>query len=275
MWYSGLLFLRRLFSSKHEARILVYHSISEDPLNPFSVSPGDFEAQVRFLVQHFNVIPLAELAACLNEGREIPPDSVVITLDDGFKDNYTHAYPTLKKYDVPATMFLIVDRIEADGSFPPELEEQGSGLYLSWSEIEEMSTNGISLGSHTLSHDSLAGLTLGEAKREIQESKRRLEERLSQTVELFSYPYGTVRDFNEDVKTLVAESGYTCACVGLNGTSRRDTDPYLLRRTKIEVGDGMYVFEKAMRGGLDVFILLDRVRQLLPRKVLPALNSQR
>ena len=265
MHYSGLLFLMRLFRSRHRARILVYHSISDAPLNPFSVPPGDLEAQIRSLTQNFNILSLEDLAACLDHGRKIPPDSVVITFDDGLENNYTNAYPILKKYKMPATFFLIVNRVETSSPVSSASADDTAASYLSWAQVKEMSKNGISFGSHTLTHTSLTTLTLQQARREIKESKRILEEQVGQPVHLFSYPFGTVRDFNEDIKNIVAESGYTCACIGLNGTNKGGTDPYLLKRTKIEVNDGMYVFEKAMRGGLDIFILLDKARRFLDR----------
>jgi peptidoglycan/xylan/chitin deacetylase (PgdA/CDA1 family) len=264
MYYSGAMFLQNLFKTGSRARILVYHSISEDPLNPFSVSPKDFEEQVRTLSQEYNVVSLEELLACINnEEKEIPLDSVAITLDDGFKDNYTYAYPILRGYAAPATMFVIVTRLESNGALPSPSVGQGSDRYLSWDQVIEMSKNGISIGSHTLTHRWLTGITLEEARREIVESKERLEQRLGKPVSLFAYPGGRVCDFAPDIKALVAESGYSGACIGLNGTNGRNTDPYLLRRTKIEMGDSIYVFRKAMKGALDVFILLDQARRFL------------
>ena len=262
MYYSGAAFLHNLLRVGPRARILVYHSISHDPLNPFSVSPEDFEEQVRFLSQAYHVIPLEELVACTRgEAGEIPPDSVVITLDDGFRDNYVHAYPILSKYKVPATIFVIVDRLEPSDAREVERGGRGSSNYLSWDQVVEMSENGISIGSHTLTHPWLTKVTSGEARREIAESKTRLEQRLGKPVRLFAYPGGRVCDFNQDIAAIVAESGYSGACVGLNGTNGRSTNPYLLRRTKIEVDDGMFVFRKAMRGALDIFVLLDQARR--------------
>lgn len=262
MHYSGAAFLRNLFTAGPRARILVYHSISNDPLNPFSVSPEDFEEQARFLSQEYNVVPIEELVACIRgEGGEILPNSVVITLDDGFRDNYDYAYPILRKYGLPATMFVIVARLSPGGASQPEPGEQQSGRYLSWDQVVEMSQNGISIGSHTLTHPWLTEVALEEARREIVESKARLERRLGKPVKLFAYPGGRICDFNQDIRAIVAESGYSGACVGLNGANGSNTDPYLLRRTKIEVDDGMYVFKKAVRGALDVFVLLDQVRR--------------
>ena len=262
MYYSGAVFLRNLFRTGSRARILVYHSISEDSLNPFSVSPEDFEKQVRFLSQEYNVISLEELAACIKSGEKgIPAGSVAITLDDGFRDNYTHAYPILRKHNVPATIFVITDRLESNGAPRSEPGAQESGSYLSWDQVVEMSESGLSIGSHTLTHPWLTEITLEEARREIVESKERLEQRLGKPVPLFAYPGGRVCDFNQDIKAIVAESGYSGACIGLNGANGCGTDPYLLRRTKIEVGDGMYVFKKAMKGALDIFVLLDHARR--------------
>ncbi len=261
MYYSGAVFLYNLFKMEAKARILVYHSIDNDPLNPFSVSPEDFEEQVRFLSQEYNVISLDELVAYVRGEREkIAPDSVVITLDDGLRDNYVHAYPILRRHDVPATIFVIVACLESHDTPQSKVEGQGSGRYLSWDQVVEMSENGVSFGSHTLMHPRLTKIKPEEARREIAESKILLEQRLGKSVRLFAYPGGRLCDFNQDIKTAVAESEYSGACVGLNGTNAYGTDPYLLRRTKIEVDDGMYVFKKAMKGALDIFALLDKVR---------------
>jgi peptidoglycan/xylan/chitin deacetylase (PgdA/CDA1 family) len=262
MTYSGAVFLWNLLHQGPTARILVYHKISNNPLDPFSVSPRDFEAQVRFLSQAYRVISLEELIAHIRAG-DIPSNAVAITLDDGFKDNYTHAYPILKRYRVPATLFVIVDHLGPHTPSAGQGALGASGPHLSWDQVVEMSENGFSFGSHTLTHPWLTQVPLEQARREIVDSKARLEQRLGKPVRLFAYPGGRVCDFNPDIKAIVAESGYSGACIGLNGTNRCNTDPYLLRRTKIEANDGMYVFRKAMKGGLDIFILLDLARRFL------------
>jgi peptidoglycan/xylan/chitin deacetylase (PgdA/CDA1 family) len=126
-----------------------------------------------------------------------------------------------------------------------------------------MSENGIAIGSHTLTHPWLTEVTLEEARHEIAKSKACLEDRIGKPVHLFAYPGGRICDFNRDIRAIVAESGYSGACVGLNGTNGCATDPYLLRRTKIEIDDGMYVFKKALRGALDIFVLLDQARRFI------------
>ena len=251
----------KLFSRGQSARILVYHSINHDPLNPFSVSPGDFEAQVRLLSQKYNVISLQELVSRIQDGKEMPANAVAITLDDGFQDNYTFAYPILKKYNVPATIFVVVESLESKAAVGSSLSGREPGRYLSWAQVREISQNGISFGSHSLTHPWLTQVPLAQARREIVQSKAQLEQFLGEPVHLFAYPGGRLCDFSQEIKEIVIESGYSGACVGLNGANGPDTDPYLLRRTKIEVDDSMGVFEMALKGALDAFILLDRTRR--------------
>ena len=88
---------------------------------------------------NYSVISLSELLKGLRVGQ-LPLKPVVITIDDGFKSTFTLAYPVLKKYNFPATLFLYTDFIEKNS------------YSLTWEEIREMTKNNIEIGSHTLSH---------------------------------------------------------------------------------------------------------------------------
>jgi peptidoglycan/xylan/chitin deacetylase (PgdA/CDA1 family) len=88
-------------------QVLLYHRVHAEP-DPFSVAfvpPSDFEQQIIFLKQHYNVLPLGELWRRVNE-HSLPPNAVAITFDDGYADNYQLALPLLRKHAVPATLFL-------------------------------------------------------------------------------------------------------------------------------------------------------------------------
>jgi peptidoglycan/xylan/chitin deacetylase (PgdA/CDA1 family) len=250
----------RLYAKRSRARILVYHSIDHDPLNPFSVSPLAFEAQVRRLAEAYHPISLDELVSHIREGTELPANAVAITLDDGLRDNYRFAYPILNKYGVPATIYVVVDKLKLEAGTDSASDGGESERYLLWPQVKEMSENGISIGSHTLTHPWLTEVPLEQARHEIAASKTKLEQFLDKPVRHFAYPGGRLCDYNQEIKEAVIESGYLSACVGLNGTNGLDTDPYLLRRTKIEVDDSMAVFERALKGGLDAFVLLDKTR---------------
>jgi peptidoglycan/xylan/chitin deacetylase (PgdA/CDA1 family) len=114
------------------ATILVYHSIADaavhrwiDPRN--ATCPEVFAAQVRFLAAHRRVVPLTELAAALEAGRTLAPGSVVITFDDGYRDNYKVAAPILAHYGLPATFFLATGCID-EGS--PQWVDELHSIYL-------------------------------------------------------------------------------------------------------------------------------------------------
>ena len=93
--------------------IVHYHRISPPAEHEWlmtPVSPQSFERQVRYLQRNFEIMPLETLVSCLRD-QTLPKNSAAITLDDGYKDNYTYAYPILQKYRVPATIFLITGHI--------------------------------------------------------------------------------------------------------------------------------------------------------------------
>jgi peptidoglycan/xylan/chitin deacetylase (PgdA/CDA1 family) len=87
----------------------------------------------------------------------------------------------------------------------------GKQVMLSWDEIREMGENGISFGAHTVSHPRLSILPVEEARREIIESKRKIEQELSQRITSFAYPFGTLKDFDYNTARLVREAGFECA----------------------------------------------------------------
>ena len=91
-----------------QTSILMYHSVSSEdpPWYHSAVKPEDFEREITYLQKVAEIVPLHQLVDWLFQGRDIPSKAVCITFDDGFKDNYTFAYPILRKYNVPATIFL-------------------------------------------------------------------------------------------------------------------------------------------------------------------------
>lgn len=87
--------------------VLMYHRIHNDPVDPWqlSVSPDNFEQQLKVLKHHFNVIPVAEFVK-QQQARKLEKNSICLTFDDGYADNYYHAQPLLVKYNLPATFFI-------------------------------------------------------------------------------------------------------------------------------------------------------------------------
>lgn len=184
-----LFYLLNIFTPKlkNRASILMYHSVSDNNLF-FTVKLGDFERQMNYLCkENFNVIGLAQLFDYLKNKREIPAKTVVLTFDDGYEDNYSNAFPVLKKYNFPATIFLT----KGDTQLKMLNREQ----------IKEMHDSGlIDFEPHTINHPKLSKTDLKEAEKEILESKKIIEKELNKKCRFFAYPYG---DYNEKIIDIV------------------------------------------------------------------------
>ena len=258
-------------------RIFAYHRFSNDP-DPLKrkIDALSFESQIKQLTKDWNVYSLKDyISRCQRDGRA-PSRSVVLTIDDGYCDFYEIAYPILRKYNIPATLFPTVnfvsgkillwpDKIsyaldnarridlriqhgaivfnldlstshsrlhawqtladycltignQAKFDFIHMLEDS---LYLSppqsqpseykavnWSQLTEMSTNGIEIGSHTMNHPILNRVPLLEAEQEIVLSKRTIEANINEPVITFCYPNGRLVDISIEIVRRVQDAGY-------------------------------------------------------------------
>ena len=107
---------RALLSRQRSARVLMYHRIHPERAW-LNVSPEDFLWQMRLIKAFFTPISLGELVDCLRSGRLLPSRAVVITFDDGYRDNYEKAFPILRRLGIPATFFVTTGLIERPGYF--------------------------------------------------------------------------------------------------------------------------------------------------------------
>jgi peptidoglycan/xylan/chitin deacetylase (PgdA/CDA1 family) len=105
---------------QHPCIILLYHRIVDDQTKYLDKGPGmhhhvrDFAQEIPYLKKHYQVLPMDEVVAHIKSGKGFDRPTVAITFDDGYRDNYTIAYPVLKKYDVPATIFLTTSLIGSE-----------------------------------------------------------------------------------------------------------------------------------------------------------------
>ncbi len=109
----GYRFLRACLV-KSQVAILMYHRVVPKRdiwFFPYSITVSDFENQLIYLIKQYTLLSLDELVDHISEQKPLPKKAVVITFDDGYKDNYIYACPILKKYNVPAAIFLVSDYI--------------------------------------------------------------------------------------------------------------------------------------------------------------------
>jgi len=163
------------------------------------------------------------LVQSIRDHQHLKGRNVVITIDDGYEDNFKYAYPVLKKFGFPAIIFLATNFIGNDKKF------------LSWEEVATMSKGGVSFGAHTKTHLYLGNINDEKLIRdEIEGSKRAIEGKLGIPVDYFCYPNG---GFNERVKELVVKAGYKGACTTNRGFADFNNDVYELKRIKVTNAD--------------------------------------
>jgi peptidoglycan/xylan/chitin deacetylase (PgdA/CDA1 family) len=243
---TGYQYICRSKTDREGITILTYHSISNEIEPDEAVTPEEFEKQLQYIKENYKVISLEEAVEYIQTDIENISGSIVITFDDGYRDNYRHAYPLLKKYNFPATIFLVSDFINSNSS-----------KYLSPSEIDEMKGNNISFGSHTISHRILTRLKNEEIIREIRDSKDILESQLGQKINSFAYPVGTRADFNDEIMEIVRTSKYACACSNVYGINGNNADIFALKRVGIETSDNFFLFKKKLNGTLNILSFKD------------------
>jgi len=217
------------FSPRYSVPILTYHSFDYGK-GLLSVSPENFERQMRYIKNKgFNVISFDEFVEGTKKKRTFARNTVVITIDDGYKNNFTYAYPILKKYGFPATIFLVTNRIRTNAD------------YLNWDEVKEMSKNNISFGGHTKNHVYLPSTDdEGLLWDEIAGSKKAIEEHSGMPVDYFCYPLG---GFTGRLKMLVKKAGYRGACTTNQGSDRLNrADVYELNRISVRNSNPYFSF---------------------------------
>jgi len=223
---SVFVFLR----SVYVVPILMYHHIDSNAgRSKLSVSPESFKRQMEFLKKHnYNIVSLTTLAELLKSKASMPRKTIAVTFDDGYEDNYSNAFPVLREYDIPATIFVATDKVGREG-------------YVDWRQLEEMASYGIDIGSHTLSESYLPDVK-DEKKlyKEIYNSRVAIKERLPEEAEFIAYCSG---GFNKKIKDMVIGAGYKGACATNPGKDYPDNDIYALKRVRISrTSDSMFVF---------------------------------
>ena len=192
-WFikDSLVYLTQRILGRFPVSILMYHSVGDNS-HFFTVRPKEFAKQMHYLKSNnYNVLSLAHVVADLNAGRPLPTHSVVLTFDDGYEDNFSNAYPILKEYNFPATIFV------SSGLIGVERAVRGVSLhYLNKEQMLEMQASGlIDFQSHGMSHRNLTELPEIESERELKESKSFLESLFQKKINLFAYPFGASNAF--------------------------------------------------------------------------------
>ncbi|MDY6984741.1 MAG: polysaccharide deacetylase family protein, partial [Pseudomonadota bacterium] len=169
-----------------------------------SVNVDEFRAHMDYLRDNgFTILPLEDIVAALRNGDSLPDRSAAITFDDGYRNNYDTAFPLLREYGWPFTLFISSGLVGSNDA-----------LYLTWDQIRDMAANGATIANHGIGHLYLLTREEGEddaawierIEHEIVTAEERIEKETGQNHKLFAYPYG---EYDRAIQDLVARLGYT------------------------------------------------------------------
>ncbi|MBA3065242.1 polysaccharide deacetylase family protein [bacterium] len=232
--------------------ILMYHKIGVPPadskLKKLWVSPKKFDAQMAYLKKKgYEIITFKDLAG---GGVHGGGKKVIITFDDGYRNNYTEAFPILKKYGFSAVFYVVSSTIGKKNLWhEPDVEKPLE--MMSAEEIKELSASGMEIGGHTVSHKNLARISVADAENEIRADKETIEKLTGSEMLSFSYPYG---GFNETVKENVKKAGYRYAVIIKQGKNPLPFfDNFKLRRLLVRGEESHFDFYLNLSRGRNRF----------------------
>lgn len=211
-----------------EVTVLIYHRFGEDRYPSTNISIAAFREQLVYLRDNnFQVIPLAELVDRLKQGRALPEKGVVLTIDDGYKSVYHRAWPVLKEFGFPFTVFLYT-----------RATENRHWDYMTWEQVRELQEQGVDFQDHGYGHHRMAlphkGMEQGQYRSWIREDMEKSLELLTRELgtrpRFFAAPYG---EYNNTVLDLAEEVGYEALLTQDSGSVSDHTDPMQIPREAI------------------------------------------
>jgi len=250
--------------------IFCYHRLVDKVRYPGTeIRPADFEAQMKALKDRgITVIGMQDFLAWRRSEKTIPPRSAIVTFDDGWKSQYDIAWPIMKKYGYPMTLFIYTEGVRG-GSL-------GGGEAITWEQLAEMRDAGVDIEAHSATHQDLREghpvtvvepgkkrtrkkMTGAEYEQwlhnEVVGCKELLEQRLAIKVNCFAVPFG---NYNEHVKEIAHNAGYEAmfTVYGQPITFRSAMDSvgrYAIEANKPKVfGDAISMIGSSAAGGAPV-----------------------
>ena len=229
---------RQQLDSTKDIVCFVYHRFGDSRFPSTNISVNDFESQLKWLQSNnFQVLTLTDAISYL-ESNKPPQKTVVITIDDAFKSFFENGLPLLRKYDMPATLFVNTETV-------------GARDYLDWSEIKQASSNRIEIGNHSHSHAYFLNKSKETRAKafleDIEIAQKLLEDNLNFTPLTFAFPYG---EYDDEMLAIVKQLGFSVAAAQYSGVISSSSDPFQLPRFPMSEAYSKTFENKAMMKAL-------------------------
>ncbi len=224
-----------------EVSVLGYHRFENPARDSLAISTEEFRSQMQAIKDAgVPVIPMADFLAWRRGEKAIPDQAIVITIDDGYDDTYTLAWPILEEFGYPFTFYVYIDYIDV------------GGRAITWDELTEMKNAGVDIASHTVSHSNLAkpknlkGMAYPEwLTHELTGSRQTISEKLGIEVTTLAYPYGIN---NDTVRAAAEAAGYEASFTVVGQKALHDSDRDSLGRYIVQ-SDKDFTFTNALKFG--------------------------
>ena len=232
--------------SAGSAVILVYHRFGEGQFPSTSIRMEQFKSHLLELRRkRYNIIPITEIIQKTNNREKLPDFTIGLSIDDAYSSVYEKAWPLLREANIPFTLFISTDVVD----------RQATG-YMSWDQIRELESSGVTIGSQTKSHKHLPLISIEDAKQEIDKANVRIKREIGLRPDLFAYPYG---EYNSSVRELIIDRGFKAAFTQSSGALHSYSDKFSLPRFALN----------ERYGGIDRFRLVANALPLPVDDVLP------
>jgi peptidoglycan/xylan/chitin deacetylase (PgdA/CDA1 family) len=228
--------------------ILLYHSVSDSApgkFGPFTVSRSQFASHLDHLAARgVSTLTVGQMLEQISVRGHMPDRLAVITVDDGFADFHTNAWPEMRDRGMKATLYMTAGML---GGYSHWLADLGAGNIpmLGNEQLIELAAEGCEIGSHSMSHPQLDCLPLRHAAYEIEQSKDVLEQILGQSVDSFAYPHGY---HDRNIRQLVVDAGYSSASAVREALSHTDDDRFALARVTVKSDFGIDQIDRVITG---------------------------
>ncbi|HEY5500870.1 MAG TPA: DUF4214 domain-containing protein [Candidatus Humimicrobiaceae bacterium] len=213
--------------SKTRLPILAMHGVEPVPSGRYELSSAAFEYLLSTLKSYgYKTVTLMDVLAYLDKGKALPAKPIIISMDDGYQNIYTNAFPLAKKYGFKLTVFLVTGLIgdneatRKQNEFDADVRGIPARPMLIWPEIQAMSKSGIEFQSHLWGHEVVTDLSASEIKQTLKQSKSDIEVKLGKACVFVAWPHDAV---SAEAISLLAASGYRGALRAYGGVEDLST----------------------------------------------------
>jgi glycosyltransferase involved in cell wall biosynthesis/peptidoglycan/xylan/chitin deacetylase (PgdA/CDA1 family) len=257
--YSGYVALRDFVLAclgRSRAVVLYYHRVGGRDV--WTKPSEEFRKELAYLKSQYECISFAQLCDRLRSNKPMRRRAVVITFDDGYRDNFTKARPALKEAEVPATFFVATGFISAEREFAHDLRALDRGDIstahfpkLTWDDLRLMEAEGFEIGSHTINHTNMGSAEATKIDCEVRESLAMLNRELGEKPRAFSFPWGKPQDLSGYAIEIARQAGYYSAVSAYGGANTRGANLFNIRRLDVGNGEMSKLAVRARIAGFD------------------------